>query len=222
MTAATVTSAALHGGTAPNAVPSIAPSATPLRDFVVALTELIGQVLGEAALLARAKPLLETLVARDDWLPAELAEPHPQFYRQYLLHADALERFSVVSFVWGPGQHTPIHDHTVWGLIGMLRGEEVAQPYVLGDDGIARPEGAAVRLLPGQVEAVSPSIGDVHKVSNAYSDATSISIHVYGANIGAVRRSVYPPEGGRKLFISGYSNAWVPNLWDRSKDGAAA
>ncbi len=222
MTASTVTSAALHGGTAPNAVPSIAPSATPLRDFVVALTELIGLGLDEAALLARAKPLLETLVARDDWLPAELSEPHPQFYRQYLLHADALERFSVVSFVWGPGQHTPIHDHTVWGLIGMLRGEEVAQPYVLGDDGIARPEGAAVRLLPGQVEAVSPSIGDVHKVSNAYADRTSISIHVYGANIGAVRRSVYPPEGGSKLFISGYSNAWVPNLWDRSKDGAAA
>ncbi len=217
MTAATA-SAASSGAAAPDTPLS----ATPLRDFVVALTELVGQGLDEAALLARAKPQLATLVARDDWLPPELAEPHPQFYRQYLLHADALERFSVVSFVWGPGQHTPVHDHTVWGLIGMLRGEEVAQPYVLGADGIARPEGEVVRLLPGQVEAVSPTIGDVHKVSNAYTDATSISIHVYGANIGAVRRSVYPPEGGRKLFISGYSNAWVPNLWDRSKDGAAA
>jgi predicted metal-dependent enzyme (double-stranded beta helix superfamily) len=221
MTAATVTSAAFPSGAAPITA-SPAPSTTPLRDFVVTLTDLVGQGLDEAALLARARPLLETLVARDDWLPAELAEPHPQYYRQYLLHADVLERFSVVSFVWGPGQHTPIHDHTVWGLIGMLRGEEVAQPYVLGADGLARPEGASVRLLPGQVEAVSPSIGDVHKVSNAYADRTSISIHVYGANIGAVRRSVYPPEGGRKLFISGYSNAWVPNLWDRSKDGAAA
>ncbi len=217
MTAATA-SAASSGAAAPDTPLS----ATPLRDFVVALTELVGQGLDEAALLARARPLLATLVARDDWLPPELAEPHPQFYRQYLLHADALERFSVVSFVWGPGQHTPVHDHTVWGLIGMLRGEEVAQPYALGADGIARPEGEVVRLLPGQVEAVSPTIGDVHKVSNAYTDATSISIHVYGANIGAVRRSVYPPEGGRKLFISGYSNTWVPNLWDRSKDGAAA
>ncbi|MEY2688322.1 MAG: hypothetical protein RL375_2520 [Pseudomonadota bacterium] len=217
MTAAT-TGAASSGA----ATPGTPPSATPLRDFVVALTDLVGLGLDEAALLARARPLLATLVSRDDWLPAELAEPHPQYHRQYLLHADALERFSVVSFVWGPGQHTPVHDHTVWGLIGMLRGEEVAQPHVLGADGITRPDGAPTRLLPGQVEAVSPTIGDVHRVSNAYADRTSISIHVYGANIGAVRRSVYPPEGGRKLFISGYSNAWVPNLWDRSKDGATA
>ncbi|MEY4748094.1 MAG: hypothetical protein RIQ60_308 [Pseudomonadota bacterium] len=205
------------------AVPSAVPASTaPLRDFVVAMTRLVGQGLEEAATLSQARPLLAALVARDDWLAPELAEPHPQFYRQYLLHADALERFSVVSFVWGPGQATPVHDHTVWGLIGMLRGEEIAQPYTLGADGIARPDGEATRLLPGQVEAVSPTLGDVHKVSNAFADRTSISIHVYGANIGAVRRSVYPPEGGSKLFISGYTNAWVPNLWDRSKDGVAA
>ncbi len=32
------------------------------------------------------------------------------------------ERFCVVSFVWGPDQATPIHNHTVWGLVGVLRG----------------------------------------------------------------------------------------------------
>lgn len=84
--------------------------------------------LDEAALLREATPLLHRLVGRDDWLPPELAEPHPQHYRQYLLHADPLERFGVVSFVWGPGQATPVHDHTVWGLIVMLRGAEASQP----------------------------------------------------------------------------------------------
>ena len=191
---------------------------TPLREFIVALTQLVGQPLPEAALLDAARPLLRRLVSRDDWLPAALAQPDPHFYRQYLLHADPLERFSVVSFVWGPGQATPVHDHTVWGLIGMLRGEEESQPYVLGNDGRARAEGEPVTLRPGDVEAVSPTIGDVHRVRNRFDDRTSISIHVYGANIGAVHRSVYPPEGGRKPFVSGYSNAWVPNLWDRSKD----
>jgi predicted metal-dependent enzyme (double-stranded beta helix superfamily) len=39
---------------------------------------------------------------------------------------------------------------------------------------------------------------------------------VYGANIGAVRRHTYPAEGGRKPFVSGYSNTLLPNLWDRS------
>ncbi|WP_298233003.1 cysteine dioxygenase [uncultured Azohydromonas sp.] len=172
----------------------------------------------EAERLAAVRGHLARLVARDDWLPEELAQPHPQHYRQYLLHADPLERFSVVSFVWGPGQRTPVHDHTVWGLIGMLRGEEIAQNFAYDAAGCLVPAGPAQRLHPGEVEAVSPTLGDIHQVSNAFDDRTSISIHVYGANIGAVHRWVYAPDGTRKPFVSGYSNTWVPNLWDRSKE----
>ena len=139
-------------------------------------------------------------------------------YRQYLLHCDPLERFSVVSFVWGPGQRTPIHDHTVWGLVGILRGAERSQRYDLppaGGPPVAHPPEI---LKAGAVEAVSPRIGDVHSIANALPDRPSISIHVYGGNIGAIRRSVFDPlTGQRKLFISGYANAALPNLWDRSQ-----
>ena len=193
-------------------------SNSPLRDFVVAVTQLADQHHNEPAMLAAVRPELAKLVARDDWLPDELAQPHPTFYRQYLLHADALERFSVVSFVWGPGQRTPVHDHQVWGLIGMLRGQETAQPFGFDASGRLQAQGDAVTLQPGQVEAVSPSIGDIHQVSNAWADHTSVSIHVYGANIGAVHRWVYAEDGSRKPFVSGYSNTSVPNLWDRSKE----
>jgi predicted metal-dependent enzyme (double-stranded beta helix superfamily) len=68
------------------------------------------------------------------------------------------------------------------------------------------------------VDAVSPRKGDIHRVSNAFGDRTSISIHVYGGNIGAVTRSVYPVSGGRKTFISGYSNDVLPNIWNVSKE----
>ena len=193
-------------------------SNSPLRDFVVAVTHLVDQQHNEPEILAAVGPELAKLVARDDWLPDELAQPHPQFYRQYLLHADPLERFSVVSFVWGPGQRTPIHDHQVWGLIGMLRGQETAQPFGVDADGRLQAQGDAVTLRPGQVEAVSPRIGDIHQVSNAWADHTSVSIHVYGANIGAVHRWTYAEDGSRKPFVSGYSNTSVPNLWDRSKE----
>ena len=115
-----------------------------------------------------------------------------------------------------------MHDHRVWGLIGMLRGAELAQNFSSEDDGVLRESGPALRLEPGQVEAVSPRIGDIHRVSNAFADRTSISIHVYGANIGAVSRAVYPPEGGSKPFISGYSNSTLPNLWDLSKESLPA
>lgn len=194
----------------------------PLRDFITAFSALLDQHPDEPRILDERGRLLAKLVARDDWLPDAYAQPHPEFYRQMLLHCDSAERFSIVSFVWGPGQRTPIHDHTVWGLIGMLRGAEFAQPYAIGTDGVPRPEGRAVRLDPGQVEAVSPTVGDIHRVHNAFDDRVSISIHVYGANIGAVSRHVYPESGGSKTFISGYSNTTLPNPWDRSKESVAS
>ncbi len=199
----------------PPATPAAPRDPARLRHFVQQFAQLIEGRPTEAEVRARGGALLADLVAHDDWLPDAYAQPHPDYYQQHLLHADALGRFSVVSFVWGPGQATPIHDHTVWGLIGMLRGAEVAQNYVQAGDGRWLPDGAAVRLAPGQVEAVSPTIGDVHRVSNAFTDRTSISIHVYGADIGAVRRSVYREDGTRKPFVSGYSNATLPNIWRR-------
>lgn len=192
------------------------PNLPRLRSFVQSLAALLERRPDEPEILAAGTALLAELVAHDDWLPDAYAQPHPERYQQFLLHADALARFSVVSFVWGPGQTTPIHDHTVWGLIGMLRGAEHAQPYAKNEAGHWAPSGETVTLRPGQVEAVSPRIGDVHRVSNAFSDQTSISIHVYGANIGAVQRSVYQEDGARKTFISGYSNPTLPNIWNLS------
>ena len=188
----------------------------PLREFVGAFGRLLDSSPDERRILSEGGALLRTLVAQGDWLPDAFARPDPARYQQFLLHADSTERFSVVSFVWGPGQATPVHDHTVWGLIGMLRGAEYSQGYAIAPDGQARPQGAAVRLDAGDVEAVSPTVGDLHRVHNAHADRVSISIHVYGANIGAVRRHTYPAEGGRKPFVSGYSNTLLPNLWDRS------
>ncbi|MFK9084690.1 cysteine dioxygenase [Pseudomonas neuropathica] len=192
-----------------------------LRAFIGALAELIDSNPREGDLLHRGGKLLGQLVSHDDWLPEEFARPDPGRYQQYLLHADSRQRFSIVSFVWGPGQSTPIHDHRVWGLIGMLRGAEYSQGFKRNGDGALIADGGRVQLLPGQVEAVSPKIGDIHQVSNAFADQVSISIHVYGANIGAVRRAVYQPDGSEKLFISGYSNAYLPNIWDLSKENQA-
>jgi len=184
-----------------------------LLGFVREVSALCASGRDEAATLASASELMRALVARDDWLPDAFAVPHPVYYQQHLLFGDPAERFSLVSFVWGPGQKTPVHDHTVWGVIGVLRGAELSQAYARAGAGYA-PSGEAHRLEPGQVECVSPAIGDVHRVANAYDDRVSVSIHLYGGNIGRIRRHVFDPEtGAAKDFVSGYSNAAVPNLW---------
>ncbi|MCI3132132.1 cysteine dioxygenase [Phenylobacterium aquaticum] len=196
------------------------PNLPRLRDFVVNLASLLDATDDEARILEVGGGLLKDLVSHDDWLPDDYAVPDPTRYRQYLLHCDSLQRFSVVSFVWGPGQATPVHDHTVWGLVGVLRGAELAQAYEVATGRLA-PVGEVHRLSPGDVEAVSPTVGDVHRVANAYDDRTSVSIHVYGANIGAVSRHTFSANGEPKTFISGYSNTTVPNLWDASQKTAS-
>jgi predicted metal-dependent enzyme (double-stranded beta helix superfamily) len=184
-----------------------------LRGFVVRFAELLSSTKEERSILESGGALLAQLVARDDWLPDEYAAPDPDRYRQYLLHCDSRERFSVVSFVWGPGQATPIHDHTIWGLVGVLRGAERVESFRRDASGLVA-DGPATVIETGQVDAVSPRIGDIHRVTNALADRPSVSIHVYGANIGAVERSTYDAAGNRRAFISGYANTSLPNLWD--------
>lgn len=184
-----------------------------LLDLVKGVSALCERRLDEPAMLDEAGGLLKALVAQDDWLEDAYAVPHPVYYQQHLLYGDPQDRFSVVSFVWGPGQKTPIHNHTVWGLIGMLRGSEISMPFERTAHGM-RASGAATHLKPGDVERVSPRLGDIHQVSNALADQVSISIHLYGGNIGRIRRSVFDPAtGAEKAFVSGYSNAATPNLW---------
>jgi predicted metal-dependent enzyme (double-stranded beta helix superfamily) len=195
------------------------PNLSRLREFVRAFTLLVNGGPGEEIIFVEGRALLARLVAHDDWLPAEYAEPDPLRYRQYLLHCDPLERFSVVSFVWGPGQATPIHDHTVWGIVGVLRGceqcEEFAPPAGTGP---LAPAGSHV-LAVGATDLVSPRVGDIHRVSNALEGGVSVSVHVYGANIGATSRHVYDPvTGEQRHFVSGYANAHLPNPWSVTPD----
>ncbi|MBM3407153.1 MAG: cysteine dioxygenase [Betaproteobacteria bacterium] len=209
----------MHNAASPTSIDPI----RPLREFVADMTRLIERTDSERELLAQARPMLATLIRDSSWLPQEFSQAEPGSYRQYLLYCDALERFSVVSFVWGPGATTPVHDHTVWGLVGILKGEEMCCEYT--PDGPDRVRAASIEhsLKQGMIEAVSPTVGDWHQVRNPLSDQTSISIHVYGGNIGSIRRHRIDAASGQMLdFISGYSSALLPNLWDRSAAVRAA
>lgn len=177
--------------------------------FVAEMMRLLDRQPDQQAVdfLASVRDLIADLVATDDWLPASHAAPHPLYYQQYPLYVDPRARFSLVSFVWGPGQATPVHDHTIWGVIGVLRGAEHSQRYRIDAEGVPHVDGPLETLRPGDTSIVSAQHGDIHKVANAHADKVSISIHVYGGDIGTTSRHVYPLEGGpRRDFISGYSS----------------
>jgi predicted metal-dependent enzyme (double-stranded beta helix superfamily) len=190
------------------------------------MTSLVGgawQDRDEAAVVEVGQKLLGELVRHDDWLPESMAECPPHGYAQNLLWCDPFERFSIVSFVWAPSARTPVHDHQMWGLVGMLRGSEISQAFAHDAAAGALVAGRTTTLTPGDVEALVPATGDIHRVTNALADCGSISIHVYGGNIGAVRRHTFDPAtGAPSPFVSGYSNRIVPYRWDRSEEVRAS
>jgi predicted metal-dependent enzyme (double-stranded beta helix superfamily) len=188
-----------------------------LRRFVADMTSLVGgawQDRDEAAIVEVGRKLLGDLVMRDDWLPDSMAKCPPHGYAQNLLWCDPFERFCVVSFVWAPSATTPVHDHQMWGLVGVLRGSEISQHFAADTATGALAKGECATLMPGDVEVLRPSAGDIHQVTNALGDCGSLSIHVYGGNIGAVRRHTFDVETGKPhLFVSGFTNRELPNLW---------
>lgn len=117
-------------------------------------------------MLQKGLDLLVELVSKDDWPPEVYSTPHPNYYQKYLFYADPLDRISVLSFFWGPGHKTPVHDHLTWELVGYLRGRRET-PFIKQVDGtyLALPTSL---LHPGQVSAVSPRVGYAHEVDNDF------------------------------------------------------
>jgi 3-mercaptopropionate dioxygenase len=136
--------------------------------------------------------LLGSLLCHPEFLQERFREPGDDSYRQHLVHVHPEGRYSVVSLVWRPGQATPIHDHRCWCVVGVLQGRELETRFHLyqGPDGeILVRDGERV-YEPGQVCRLVPPNEDIHRVANAGSQAISISIHVYGADIARLRTSI--------------------------------
>lgn len=139
--------------------------------------------------------LTRRLVATPDWLAEEHRQALDDRYARYLLHRDPANRFVVLSLVWLPGQSTPIHDHSCWGVMGLIEGQLEEVHYDRLDDG-SRPEYAELveagghAVAPGSVSYVLPPYREIHRIGNP-TDGRAISIHVYGRDLDEV--NVFDP-----------------------------
>src|SRR5690606_14643325 len=65
-------------------------------------------------------------------LPTELTRSVEDHYARRLVHRDAERGYSIVVMTWGPGQRTPIHDHSgMWCVEGVWGGSIDVQQYEL-------------------------------------------------------------------------------------------
>jgi predicted metal-dependent enzyme (double-stranded beta helix superfamily) len=176
---------------------------TPFERFISGVESVVRTDLPPAEIVERVEPLMRELVRERTWLEERYRRPIPgRPYAQYLLHLAPDKSFSVVSFVWSPGEGSPIHDHCTWGVIGQYEGEEEETRYRLLETGM-HELGLAV-FRPGDVGHVYPPTREVHRIRNRTS-APAVSVHVYGGDIGTTERHVFNSKtGASRPFVSGY------------------
>jgi len=183
-------------------------NACAIDEFIRDLEAIVGRERDQWKIVASVEPLVQRLVTSHDltWLKAAYREPPKNKigvaagYGQYCLYRRGSE-LSVIAFCWGPGKGTPIHDHLSWGVLGFVDGSEKETRYRRVDDGSnaerARLEEIGVHYTEkGRTSHIVTPGRDVHKVENP-GDTPSVSLHVYGCDMGRQRRRRYDPVSGK-------------------------
>lgn len=179
-----------------------------LSEFIDDLEATVSAECDQWKIVERVEPLVQRLVTSTDlsWLKDEYRRPPTgksgvaSGYGQYCLYRRGAE-LSVIAFCWAPKQGTPIHDHLTWGVLGFIDGCEKETRYRRVDGGtnpdFARLEDVGLHHTEkGRTSHIVTPSRDIHNVENP-SDTPSVSIHVYGCDMGRQRRRRYDLQSGK-------------------------
>lgn len=169
------------------------------QDDVGAITRDVQTVLSDFAAANRVE------------LPDDLRQPCEDGYARRLIYRSDAPRYTVLAMVWGPGQGTPVHDHSgLWCVEGVVEGRIAVQQY----DMVERREDRCRFESRETTEAGVGSSGrlippfDYHTIANPSTEDCAITVHVYGGEM--VECKIYEPsadgwydESVRELSYSG-------------------
>jgi len=128
-------------------------------------------------------------------LPACVHHPIEDHYARRELYRSPVHGYSIVAMSWGPGQGTPLHDHSgLWCVEGVWLGQlEITQYQLLERDGERfrfRAEPAVLGDCGSAGSLIPPH--EYHTLRNTSDDALAISVLVYQGEMP--RRAVFEPE----------------------------
>lgn len=155
----------------------------------------------EAEIVKRVSDSLTRLLEKRDraWLPAKYLRARSEKYSQYPLYLAPDGTFCVTALAFQPGASTGVHNHRVWGVVGVYQGVEDQALYKRLPGGGLREAGKLISQ-PGDCSYLLPPDEEIHNVVNPTGDC-SISIHVYGADISRVPRQQFCLETGRTSTV---------------------
>jgi predicted metal-dependent enzyme (double-stranded beta helix superfamily) len=180
-----------------------------LQEFIQDVDGIARGYSSESEILLHLKPVLEKFVSSPGSAPPKAFTPRKDRFAMNLLEMPEDEAYSIIGGVWHPGQTTPIHDHLTWALIGVYEGEEREALFRRTDDGsspkLAKIQQVSERVYKKGHVTVLGHTG-IHRVDNISLKPT-LSVHVYGRDIGNAERHSYDPVTGEiGKFVSGYCN----------------
>ena len=149
-----------------------------------------------AAVTEHVRTTLEDLIgAAGLRLPERFLTPGSDCYARRLLHRNPELGYTAVVMTWGPGQCTPLHDHSgMWCVEGVVEGAMTVRRFDLREQakGLFRfDEVESLRAAVGSSGSLIPP-HDYHILGNALSDRPSLTLHVYGGE--RARCHVYHPR----------------------------
>jgi 3-mercaptopropionate dioxygenase len=181
---------------------------THIKKLELAIRNVLQQTSLEKEVVEQLKPHFELFLKTKELLPATYKQPKKNKYSQFLLYKPEDEAFSIVGFVWGSGQTAPIHDHLVWGLVGIYEGaiEETRYRRVKSSQGNYTLEKVEVVTAKAQdISYVHPPNADIHSVRNPFAEP-AITIHLYGTDIGSQERHIYDEFASPKNIVTAHEN----------------
>jgi len=123
------------------------------------------------------------------------------FGNELILYLDPGRMFSLRLYLFGPGEHTSVHDHTSWGVFGSAFGKLEVVRYRREDDG-TDPDQAQLSLSrrlvlrPGETETTLPFDQGIHRTGNP-GDGTTLMVSVYGTPLRRLYIQRFNLENGR-------------------------
>lgn len=189
-----------------------------LADYIRTIEGVLQKRPAMPVIIREVSLATKQLVASDHWLEDRHRVGSPDCYTRHLLHRDPNNRFVVLALVWMPGQMTPVHDHSCWGVMGILQNSLEEVCYDRLDDGkradfaeLQQSRGTDVGR--GSVAYLLPPYEEIHRIGNT-SGKPTVSLHVYGRDLDEVnvfdlvtgkvspmRIKYYSPECGKAPFV---------------------
>jgi len=129
------------------------------------------------------------------------------FDNELVLYRDPGRLFSLRLYIFGPGEHTIVHDHISWGVISSAFGPLEVIRYRREDDG-SNPDYARVTsaerivLKPGEIETTLPFDRGIHRTGNP-GEGITLMASVYGTPLRRLYIQCFNPENGsvERLFM---------------------